>query len=196
MNTHPVAATHLTAHLTEDHLTEEQFADYVIGLSTEAMDLHVEQCAFCRAEVLGMQESIGTFASAGRAWSEMQPAPPAQHFRRRALLVQMRPVAAFAAAAAVVFAVTFSTHRQADAPQHIAMTTSVPAIPAPSPVVDVQPEPVTATPVRRMGHTAPASHAATSEELAQDNAMMAAINAEITAPFAVAPDVGHSFTGQ
>lgn len=191
MNTHNVAATHLTAHLTED-----QFADYTIGLSTPAMDLHIEQCATCRAEALAMQESIGAFATAGRAWSEQQPAPSAQNFRRRALLVQMRPVAAFAAAAVVVFAVTFSTHHPEVAQQHTAVTAPAPILQPATPVIadEAQPESIAREPAHKIFHAAPAE--VTAIEVAQDNAMMAAIDAEITAPFAVAPDVGHAFNGQ
>ena len=198
MNTHNVAATHLTA-----HLTEEQFADYVLGLSTEAMDLHIEQCAACRAEVLAVQDSIGTFASAGRAWSEAQPAQPAHNFRRRALLIQMRPVAGFAAAAALVFGVTFSTHRNAPVEtQRATVTTSAPAVHTEDPVAvpaaqaavasDLQPEQI-----QQAVQPAPAvHHTSTPAELAQDNAMMAAIDAEINTPFAVSPDVGHAFINQ
>ncbi|MBS1815093.1 MAG: hypothetical protein JSS87_09495 [Acidobacteria bacterium] len=201
MNTHNVAATHLTAHLTED-----QFADYVLGLSTEAMDIHIQQCAACRAEVLAVQDSIGAFASAGRAWSEAQPPSPTHNFRRRALLIQMRPVAGFAAAAAIVFGVTFSTHHNAQVePQRATIPTTTPAAhtlePASEPTAqaslaafapEAQPDQM-----EQIVQPASATHRpATPAELAQDNAMMAAIDAEINTPFAVSPDVGHAYISQ
>lgn len=211
-------------HLSEQHLTEEQFSDFVLGLSTEAMDLHVEQCEACRAEALRVQDAVGMFAEAGREWSTLHPAMPAaeaaRSIRRRSLWLSLRPAAGFAAAAAVVFGVTISAHRAPSEPAHIALNNThevvtpmvaaenkaatphvsspaqIPAsagiatVEASAPLSDV----VTAPPVLTAPAAARERHAS-SDEVAQDNALMAAIDAEMSTPYTVA-DVSRPFHGQ
>lgn len=224
MNTNQtLAATHLTENI---HLTEEQFSDYIVGLSTEAMDLHVEQCSACRAEVLRVQDAVSMFAEAGREWSTVRPAAmpaaeAARSIRRRSMWITLRPVAGFAAAAVAIFTVTINAHRGPAATDHVAIATphevpitasvqgpavishskiAAPAVlrsspvammePAPSIADTVAPETLVAAPSIRRGQ------GTSDAEVAQDNALMAAIDAEITAPYNVAPDVSRPFREQ
>lgn len=223
MNTNEtLAATHLTE---SAHLTEEQFSDYVVGLSTEAMDLHVEQCAACRAEVLRVQDAVSMFAEAGREWSTLRPAAmpaaeAARSIRRRSMWLTLRPVAGFAVAAVAVFSVTFSTHRAPAATSPVALATphEAPALAPVSPQIAAStrvPMPIRTAPtgvaivesaVPIAGTVAPESlisapvtsrkQVTSDVEVAQDNALMAAIDAEIIAPYNVAADVSRPFRGQ
>jgi hypothetical protein len=56
------------------HLTEAQFADYLIGLSTAATRSHLLQCATCRDEMESFGSAITSFNQTSLAWSRTQAA--------------------------------------------------------------------------------------------------------------------------
>lgn len=55
------------------HLTEEEFADAMLGEPVSAAAaLHLQECATCRREVDGFSTAVGDFRQASRAWSELR----------------------------------------------------------------------------------------------------------------------------
>jgi hypothetical protein len=58
--------------MTLPHLSDEQVADYLSGISLPATASHLAQCAKCRDEVDRMSVSIRSFDQASMAWSEAQ----------------------------------------------------------------------------------------------------------------------------
>jgi hypothetical protein len=56
------------------HLTEDQFADVLMGLEPAAdLAAHLETCAACRAEIDLFTGSVADFSHATLSWSEAQP---------------------------------------------------------------------------------------------------------------------------
>jgi hypothetical protein len=61
-----------------DHLTNDQFSDLLIGAPGRDCELHLAECAYCRAELEKFSASVGLFSSTSLAWSETRPAAAAQ----------------------------------------------------------------------------------------------------------------------
>ena len=56
--------------MTLPHLSDEQVADYLSGISRPATASHLAQCAECREEIDRVSVSIHSFNQASMAWSE------------------------------------------------------------------------------------------------------------------------------
>jgi len=56
--------------MTLPHLSDEQVADYLSGVSPPATASHLAHCAECRDEIDRMRVSISSFNQASMAWSE------------------------------------------------------------------------------------------------------------------------------
>ena len=189
------------------HLTEEQFNDAILGLAPDSVDEHLDACVECSAEASRVRSSIASFSAAATAWSDAQPSPSTARFRRHALMVQLRPVAGFAAAAALVIGVAIPVgHYQRSAANEIALASSAPAAAlSQSPVRTDHVVLVEASRVQSALHARPISRlqARTAvlvstytesqpaqqpprDEIAYDNALMSTINAEINEPVYIA----------
>lgn len=200
-------STDSITHHPTTHLTEEQFNDAVLGLTPADIDEHLNACVECSAEAIRVRSSIAEFSAAATAWSDAQPSPSTARFRRRALMVQLRPVAGFAAAAALVIGVAIPVgHYQRSAANEIALASNA-QVAAPSQaaagtgravligashaqvapharsVSHLQAKTVTSVSTYTEAQSAPQPP---RDEIAYDNALMSTINAEINEPVYIA----------
>jgi len=144
------------------HLTEEEFSDYLLGLSTASTRTHLLECAHCREEMESFGVSLASFNQASLAWSREQAATHPIHIKAQPAAGRWpRPYwqagwAGLAAAAVLTFAVALP----------VALMHEHAAHPA--------------------GASAPETIAAQPQEdaavIADDNQMMTAIDAEISQP--------------
>lgn len=177
------AATHLT-----QHLTEEEFTDSLLGLATQQVEDHLASCPKCRTEADELKGSISSFTTASRLWAQNQPLVHPRGLRMRAFWYSARPVAGVMAAAIAILGVAIPVGRahQADVPAELAMV-HPPAVRlaaelATETLSQSKPASVEA-PVHSVPHHAIVhEQGAVSESLAQDNALMAAVDAEIEQP--------------
>jgi hypothetical protein len=144
------------------HLTEEEFADYLIGLSTATVRTHLLECGACRDEMESFGASLASFNQSSLAWSREQAAAHPIHIEPKAVpQTTARPVwhAGWAAglAAVLVFAMVL-THGRGT---HIDTASNSPAA-AITPAAQPQQE--------------------DAAVIADDNQMMTAIDAEISQP--------------
>jgi anti-sigma factor RsiW len=150
----------MTEHPVTQHLTEEEFADYLLGLSSDATRTHLLECGACREEMESFGASLASFNQSSLAWSREQAAAQQMHIEVQTGARRAKPQfgwqAGWAAAAALVFAVAL-LHGHAG---HNTVASNQKA-----PVAAVAVTPV-----------------ADSSEIAEDNQMMAAIDAEISRP--------------
>jgi hypothetical protein len=56
--------------VTEPHLTDEQVADQLAGVSLKATEAHLAECEACRDEIDRLRASLRSFNLASTAWSE------------------------------------------------------------------------------------------------------------------------------
>ena len=137
------------------HLTDEQFTDLLLGLDDGTAAAHLNSCEHCCREMARVEETMGMLREASMDWSRQRvaemPTPRAGFFERLGL--SFRPAAGMAMAAvlAVAVAVPFLI-RDNDVPQQAAVQ-----------------------------HMSPVP---TAEQIAADNELMSAINQEIAQPAA------------
>lgn len=105
----------MTTRLT-NHLSEEALNDFLIGLGTTEIDVHLARCAECREKVEGFQAEVLLFNEASLAWSHAQPsrvAPvlaPEPRFRPAWATLSFAAIAALLVAVAIP--VWHRTHRE------------------------------------------------------------------------------------
>jgi len=66
-----------------NHLSDEALNDVLIGRGTEASQLHLEKCAFCREKVERFQSGLAAWKTAALHWSEART--------ERARQIRVRP---------------------------------------------------------------------------------------------------------
>ncbi len=54
------------------HLSSEQITAWVVGERGQEADCHLGECAACRIEVRGLEETLLAFRSSAREWSDEQ----------------------------------------------------------------------------------------------------------------------------
>jgi len=146
------------------HLTEEEFADYLLELSTASARAHLLECAQCRDEMESFGASLASFNQTSMAWSREQAAAHPIHIAPQPAAGRWpRPYwqtgwAGLAAAAVLAFAVALPVvlHERAS---HSAVASN-PAVESP-------------------GAAQPQEDASV---IAEDNQMMTAIDAEVSQP--------------
>jgi len=155
----------MTQHPVTQHLGEEEFADYLLGLSTAAVHAHLLECGECREEMESFGASLASFNQSSLAWSREQAAAQQIHIEAQAGTRKRKPQfvwqAGWAVAAAAVLVLAMALMHG-----HAGHST----------VASNETAPVAAVAV------APVSDSAESNEIAEDNQMMAAIDAEISQP--------------
>jgi hypothetical protein len=57
------------------HLPDERISRWILGERTAAEELHVRECAACRAEVARMTAALAQFRDAVRQWGEVPRRP-------------------------------------------------------------------------------------------------------------------------
>jgi hypothetical protein len=96
------------------HLSDEQFADYALGMAPGGAAAHLSQCSACTDELARFGALVNAFGAATLGWSESRTP---FSLRQQALKVSVRPrfaVASWALAVGLVFSVGLSTmmHRE------------------------------------------------------------------------------------
>jgi len=66
------------------HLTEAEFADYLIGLTNASTHMHLLECAQCREEMESFGASMASFSQASMEWSREQAAAHPIHIETQA----------------------------------------------------------------------------------------------------------------
>jgi hypothetical protein len=146
------------------HLTEEEFSDYLLGLSTASTRTHLLECAHCREEMESFGTSLASFNQTSLAWSREQAAAHPIHIEAKPAAGRWpRPYwvsgwAGLAAAAVLAFAVALPVTLMHEHAAHPAIASN----PAPE-ATTAQPQEDAAV-------------------IADDNQMMTAIDAEISQP--------------
>ena len=160
----------MTQLTTTQHLTEEEFADYLIGLSTPTVRTHLLECGACRDEMEGFGASLASFNQTSLAWSREQAAAHPIHIEpqsagssRTGRRVWQSGWAASFAAAVLVFAVALPMVLTYGHGKFVDTASNSPA-PAAVTTPAVQPQQEDAA------------------VIADDNQMMTAIDAEISQP--------------
>lgn len=166
--------------LREVHLTDEQFAELLIGATPAAVQEHLEACAECAAEAERVAGAIGSFARESRLWAERRAAAgpvlaAAQRpsFAGASMIARPQVWAAAALAVAIGIGVTISAHheqsQQAVVVQPAMQTQTVAQVSVPG---EAMTKPETAAP--RTGRVTPS-------KLKADNQLLSAIDGELRA---------------
>src|SRR5882757_9979402 len=53
-----------------DHLTHQEFTDYLLGARSATVEAHLIQCSACSKELYQFRESTESFRGAAHNWSE------------------------------------------------------------------------------------------------------------------------------
>ena len=153
----------MTQHPVTQHLGEEEFADYLLGLSTAAVHAHLLECGECREEMESFGASLASFNQSSLAWSREQAAAQQIHIEAQAGTRKRKPQfvwqAGWAVAAAAVLVFAMALMHGHTGHGTVASNTTAPVV-----------SPTAAVP------------ASDSAEIHSDNQMMAAIDAEISQP--------------
>ena len=148
------------------HLTEAEFADYLIGLSSASAHMHLLECAQCREEMESFGASMASFNQASMEWSREQAAAHPIHIETQAPGRRSTPRThwqtgwaglAVAAVLAVAVALPMALMHEHAAHPAIAANPAPQAAPAAQPQED-------------------------ASVIAEDNQMMTAIDTEISQP--------------
>jgi hypothetical protein len=143
------------------HLTDAQFTDLLLGTIPPDVIAHLETCPHCAEEAQRVSGALGSFAQQSRLWAERRAAArPAQTPTRQAPFVWLGvPPVAWLAATLILAAGIGLFHRAQrpfSAPQQVAAIQSA-----------------------SQGHAAAAT--VTPATLKADNALLSAINGELSA---------------
>ena len=161
----------------EQHLTDEQFTDLLMGTRPSWVQTHLMECAECREEAERVSGAIGDFAEQSRLWAEQRVAArPVRVVEREPALAwllhpQVWVAGAMAAALAVGIGMTLHTDRARPVQQ--AMVT------AQSNAVKTQAQAVTK--VQTVATTVQAEVKVPRAKLKADNALLTAIDGELRA---------------
>jgi len=141
------------------HLTDAQFTDLLLGAIPPSVIAHLESCPQCAEEAQRVSCAIGSFAEQSRLWAERRAASRPAHASARATPLAwlgVPPIAWIAATVALAVGLGIARRASHSAPptQPVAAVQSAPAV-------------------------APA--AVTSATLKADNALLSAINGELSA---------------
>lgn len=149
------------------HLTDEQFADLLAGVSPDTVvEAHLHRCAPCREEVEAILGSVGEFNALSLGWAEREAPRRVPPLSRWAVRLGGRPVWNVGlAAAAAVMAVAIGMHL----PQHGAGTLSGATSSARAGLQGRGTMPI-----------ADSSDSPTGAELATDNRLLASIDQELS----------------
>ena len=132
------------------HLSEDDLNDALIGLTTPNQQAHLASCETCSAELAAFHESMGVFNKASLAWSEARSnSMPLQPEPRRSS--RLAPIGTWAVSGVLAFVVAFFLTS--------AIHHHTDALEAKNP--------------------AAATESTREQEIASDNAMLAAINSEL-----------------
>lgn len=173
-------------HLDAVHLTDEQFADLLLGATPAPVQQHLVSCPECSTEAERVAAAIGSFEHESRLWAERraasQPALAAQQSLSSSWLGIARPQAWVAAALAVAvgIAAAISTrHRQSQQTAAVVQQTpQIAAQPAASNVMEAQQ--ITSVAAPESTTTFRAAHV-TPARLKADNQLLSAIDGELRA---------------
>jgi len=55
-----------------EHLTHQELTDHLLGTRSATVEAHLSTCSACSKELYQFRESLGTFRSAVRNWSEAE----------------------------------------------------------------------------------------------------------------------------
>ncbi len=55
-----------------EHLTHQELTDHLLGTRSATVEAHLASCSTCSKELYQFRESLGTFRSAVRNWSEAE----------------------------------------------------------------------------------------------------------------------------
>ena len=121
------------------HLTDEQFADLLLGANPSSVQAHLKACPKCAEEAERVSGAIGSFERQTRLWAERRAASqPILAPQRRPVFEWLhRPRAWTAASLAIALAAGIgvsarNSHQQPAQPQ-VAIVHSQPAVPQVSP---------------------------------------------------------------
>jgi len=165
---------------TQNHLTDEQFTDLLLGSGPAGVQDHLLSCPQCSAEAERVSAAIGSFEQQTRLWAERRAAarpaltpmrPPAFQWLHRP---QVWASAALAVALAAGFALSSHLHRSQAIPV-VAQSTA--PRPAPSQVT------IAANDARQPAAVAAHAPAAavSPATIKADNQLLSAINGELRA---------------
>jgi anti-sigma factor RsiW len=137
------------------HLTDEQFADLLLGTKSPAVRAHMDTCPKCSQEAERMSTAIGSFQQLSSVWAERHAATaePLRAADARRFSWSHRPLVWSAAALVIALTAGVGLSRHADRPQQV-----------PQPVALVQPAVVVPT-----------------ATLQSDNQLLSAIDGELSA---------------
>jgi len=145
------------------HLSEEELDDVLLGVGTAESELHLAACEVCSAQLAPFQTSVAAFNEGSLAWAQAKSNTVSRDLSAARLSTGHRQPLAWAAGvsslAAIAFVLAINLHH---APE----------------VAENNPPPA--------AHVSVADNA---QEIAADNAMLEAINSEIssTAPSPLQP---------
>jgi hypothetical protein len=121
------------------HLTDEQFADLLLGANPSSVQAHLKACSQCAEEAERVSRAIGSFAQQTRLWAERRAASHPIFAPQRQPVFEWlhRPRAWTAAALAIAVAagigVSARNNRQRSAQTQVAISHTQPATPQLSP---------------------------------------------------------------
>lgn len=121
------------SHLT-NHLTDEQFADLLLGSNPSAVQQHLKTCFACAEEADRVAGAIGSFEQQTRLWAERRAATsPALTSSRESNFAWLRRPQAWTAAALAIalaagFGVAARNHHAPAAQTQVATAQPAPAV--------------------------------------------------------------------
>ncbi len=154
----------------ERHLTQDQLDEWLMGVASQELHMHCAQCVSCRDRVAALSESIQFYNQASFAWAEAR----SNTFTRD--LSEHRPT----------WRVTASAARS------VAVTLIFGLVASLSSATHLWPAHVTGPAPRAASAFAPDVRA---QQIARDNAMLDAIDAELTQPESAPATLFHAGTG-
>ena len=118
---------------TQDHLTDDQFTDLLIGGAlTQSCRRHLAECVVCRREAEEFTRSVGIFSTTSLAWSRTKPQKSLRTIARwKPARAQIAPIG-WALTAALLIAVGVPAWNKSHPGQH-AQALAAPSAPADSP---------------------------------------------------------------
>jgi hypothetical protein len=116
-----------------DHLSDEQFADLLLGTSPSAVRSHLKACSECADEADRVAGAIGSFSQQSRLWAERRAATQPPILARKPAFEWLHRPQAWTAAAltmalAAGFGVAARNHRAPAAPAQPSRVQAAPAV--------------------------------------------------------------------
>ena len=158
----------MTPGFQNQHLSEEDLDDILIGDSTPSAQAHLAACDLCRARVAPFEATLASFNQATTAWAEAKSNTISRDLSTIHTTPRLAPTVAWSAAVAVLLTVG------------LAITSAIHSHPT---ALDARnkPGPANVNAATQAGRSQAGTQEQT-QEIADDNAMLLAIDAAVNRP--------------